>query len=56
MPGIAHHEFEVVVIIDGRGHVVVVVQELCRGDFAVRDSSDVEGVQEFSESYDKTVQ
>ena len=50
VPGVAHHELEVVIVVDGGGHVVVVVEELGGCDFSVRDSSHIECVQELSAS------
>ena len=48
VPGIADHEFEVVIIIDRRGHVLVVVDPLIGGNLAVLDGAGLEGVQELS--------
>merc|ERR1719420_765776 len=36
VPSIAHHEFKVVVIVDGSAHVLVVLQEFVERDRAVR--------------------
>lgn len=35
VPGLVHHEFEVVIAVDAHGHVVVVLEPLVHADFAI---------------------
>jgi len=54
-PGVLHHQFEVLIVVDGGTNKGVVVKELVKGDFAIMDSTigDVrfEGLEEFSKNF-----
>ena len=52
MPGVAHHQFKVLVVLDGGGHVLVVLFELFNGHNTIFDIG-VKGIQKFPQHFDR---